>query len=162
MERTRSARSPAPGPSTARVHLGFTATSVKVAHLHRKEMQGDGGGGGGLTSCETDRRLWTDLCNYQKLTGAAPVFTAAACRLIFTLIVFFTAHFLLVYQQEEALCLDVGRAFLYERSGAACWYSGHLCRRCCCHSLLWKLAVFFFNTGPAAAACITREPFRTR
>lgn len=107
------------------------------------------------------RRLWTDLCNYQKLTGAPPVFTAAACCLIFTIIVFYSALFISLPTRGSALSRRrTGISLRAERSHSLVFRSPLqtellkyascccCCRRLCsycrhCHLLLWTLAGFF-------------------
>lgn len=93
------------------------ATSVKVVHLWIKEKGGKAGirevveGEDILQECwsntagrdDLHQTNWTDLCNYQKLTGASPMFTAAACRLIFTIIVFYSLLFISLPTRGSAL-----------------------------------------------------------
>lgn len=147
----------------------FTATSVKVVHLWIEEGEvgrwgvGEGVEGGDILqefwshAAGRDRPAptnWTDLCNYQKLTGASPVFTAAACRLILTIIVFYSTLFISLPTRGSALSRrGTGISLRGERRHSLVFRSPlqtellKYARCCCCHSLLWKFAGFFFNTG---------------
>lgn len=95
------------------------------------------------SSALEEAAVMMDYCNYQNWHSLAQ-FTTGTSRLMLRLMVLW--HILLVYQQEEVLCLDLKRP-LYESKlvfGIQVISSDRAVEICMlphCYLLLWKLAI---------------------